>query len=223
MSDVMPTIAVMPMTMPSTVRPERILFVRTVSNAMTMTSLKRSTRNFMPSPASSFSSKRFDRIETRSARGGIQPEEQADERRDADAERDRPGFNRGGNRRGLRDCQRDRRPEKSSDPAAEYRKNDRLGQQLRHDVAPLGAERFAKADLACPLGDDHQHDVHDDDAADDERQADDADEDREDAVGGRVVDADDGVGGECPEVVRLLWLQPAGTAQRQRGLVLRSL
>ena len=37
--DVMPTMAVMPMTTPSTVRPERSLLVRTVSKAMTMTSL----------------------------------------------------------------------------------------------------------------------------------------------------------------------------------------
>ena len=37
-SAVIATIDVMPMTTPSTVRPERILFVRTVSKAMTMTS-----------------------------------------------------------------------------------------------------------------------------------------------------------------------------------------
>ena len=37
---VMPTIDVMPMTTPRTVSPERILFVRTVSNAIEMTSLK---------------------------------------------------------------------------------------------------------------------------------------------------------------------------------------
>ena len=37
--DVMPTIEVIPMTTPSTVRPERILFVRTVSNAIETTSV----------------------------------------------------------------------------------------------------------------------------------------------------------------------------------------
>ena len=59
---------------------------------------------------------------------------------------------------------------------------------------PPRAERLAQADLARPLGDHHQHDVHDDDAADDQRQADDADEHGEDAVGGRLVD----VRGSCP-------------------------
>ena len=37
---VMPTIDVMPMTTPRTVNPERILLVRTVSNAIETTSLK---------------------------------------------------------------------------------------------------------------------------------------------------------------------------------------
>ena len=41
---VMPTIDVMPMTTPSTVRNERSLFVRTVSNAITTTSPKRLMR-----------------------------------------------------------------------------------------------------------------------------------------------------------------------------------
>ena len=39
--DVMATMDVMPITTPSTVRPERILFVRTVSKAMTTTSRSR--------------------------------------------------------------------------------------------------------------------------------------------------------------------------------------
>ena len=76
-----------------------------------------------------------------------------------------------------------------------------LGQHLRHDVRPARAERLAQADLARPLGHHHQHDVHDHDAADDERQRDDADEHGEDAVGGRVVDVEDGVGREDAEVV----------------------
>ncbi len=83
------------------------------------------------------------------------------------------------------------------------------------------AERLAQADLARPLGHDHQHDVHDDDAADDERQPDDADEHREDAVGRRLVDAEDRVGREHAEVVGLLRLEPARAAQRDGRLVLR--
>src|SRR5881396_410880 len=52
------------------------------------------------------------------------------------------------------------------------------GEHLRHDVGPAGAERLPQADLPRPLGHHHQHDVHDDDAADHERQRDDADEHR---------------------------------------------
>ena len=77
-----------------------------------------------------------------------------------------------------------REPEEDADEAAEGRQRDRLGEHLRHDVAALRAERLAQADLTRPFADDHQHDVHDDDAADDQRQGDDADEHGEDAVGG---------------------------------------
>ena len=100
-------------------------------------------------------------------------------------------------------------PKHRADDAAEDREHDRLGEHLRHDVGPPRAERLAQADLARPLGHHHQHDVHDDDAADDERQRDDADEHGEDAVGGRVVDVQDRVGREHAEVVGLLRLEAA--------------
>ena len=51
--------------------------------------------------------------------------------------------------------------------------------------------------------------------------ADDADEHREDAARGRVVDVEDRVGGEDAEVVRLLRLQPARDPQRDRRVVHR--
>ena len=74
--------------------------------------------------------------------------------------------------------------EQRADHAAEHREHDRLGQHLRHDVGAPGAERLAQPDLARPLGHHHQHDVHDHDAADDERQRHDADEHGEDAARG---------------------------------------
>src|SRR6516165_9202262 len=89
MSDVMPTMAVMPMTIPRTVNPERILFVRTVSNAMAMTSLSRSTRMAM-APARLLPSQGFDRIQSGCPRCRVQTEEEPDERGDADAERAGP-------------------------------------------------------------------------------------------------------------------------------------
>ena len=57
--------------------------------------------------------------------------------------------------------------------AAERREEDRLDEELAEDVPAPGAEGLAQADLARPLGDRDQHDVHDPDPAD--QQADAAD------------------------------------------------
>ena len=82
MSAVIATIEVMPITTPSTVRPERSLFVRTVSKAMTMTSRSSPYADsavfvFILAP------QRLNRIQARRADRRIQPEEQTDQRRDA--------------------------------------------------------------------------------------------------------------------------------------------
>ena len=45
-----------------------------------------------------------------------------------------------------------------------------LDQKLQQDRAPLGADGLADADLARPLGHRDEHDVHDADAADEQRQ-----------------------------------------------------
>ena len=55
--------------------------------------------------------------------------------------------------------------------AAGERQRQRLDQELQQDVARLGAHRHADADLARPLGDADQHDVHDPDAAHQQRHA----------------------------------------------------
>ena len=76
MSDVMPTIEVMPITTPSTVSAERILLVRSVSNAMPTISRSSPAR----SPAIAYSRrKRFDRIELGRPHRRIQAEEQSDD------------------------------------------------------------------------------------------------------------------------------------------------
>ena len=61
----------------------------------------------------------------------------------------------------------------------------RLEQELQQDVAPAGAEREADADVLGPLGDGDQHDVHDADAADQQRHR----GDRDQAEAHRVGDA----------------------------------
>src|SRR5262249_121769 len=55
--------------------------------------------------------------------------------------------------------------------AADARLHYRLDQKLQSDVAALGAQRAADADLARPLRHGRQHDVHDTDAADEQRDA----------------------------------------------------
>ena len=64
-------------------------------------------------------------------------------------------------------------PTPSADPeqSAGHREDDRLDEELGPDVARAGADGHADADLARPLGDRDEHDVHDPDAADEERDA----------------------------------------------------
>ena len=64
--------------------------------------------------------------------------------------------------------------DQDADQAADERQRQGLDEELAEDVAALGAERLADADLAGPLADRHQHDVHDPDAPDDQRDRGDA-------------------------------------------------
>src|SRR5688500_18188781 len=116
---VMPTIEVMPITTPSTVSPERILFVRTVSNAMAMTSANRLALIF----ETSLSPQSLDRIQPGGPRRRIQSEEQPDDAGDADAEGNRPCLDGGRNRGQRRDHHGDRRAEEGADHAAERRQH----------------------------------------------------------------------------------------------------
>ena len=61
--------------------------------------------------------------------------------------------------------------------------DDRLDEELQEDVRLGGAESFAHADLARPLGDRHEHDVHDRDAAHDEAHGCDAGEQAGECLG----------------------------------------
>src|SRR6187200_2154824 len=209
MSDVIPRIEVIPMTTPRIVSADRILFVRSVSSAITNTSRQRPL----------FTSQCLDGIERCRSRRGVRPEEEADGGRDADAEHNRPHLEPSRQWRERRDRRRGQRTEADSDQSAECRQRDRLRQHLRHDVLALRAERLAQPDLTRAFADDHQHDVHDDDSADNQRQRDDADEDGEDSARYLPVEIEDRLGREDAEVVRLLWLQSAADTQRHRGVV----
>ena len=66
---------------------------------------------------------------------------------------------------------RDGHAQEHADQAAGRRHHGRLDQELLDDVAAARAEGAADADLAGALGDRRQHDVHDPDPADQERDA----------------------------------------------------
>src|SRR5690606_18299109 len=125
----------------------RILLLRTVSHDMRRISPK-SDRLMLLAP------QRLDRIERGGAHGRPEAEEKAYARRQPDAQDDRPGFDEGGQRRELADDPRREEAERRADEPAKCRERDRLGEDLPEDVAPAGAERLAKTDLARPLAHD---------------------------------------------------------------------
>ena len=61
-------------------------------------------------------------------------------------------------------------PQSEADGSADQRDDGGLGEELAADVVGGGAEGFADADLAGALGDGDEHDVHDADAAERERE-----------------------------------------------------
>ena len=76
----MPTIAVIPITTPTIVKAERILFARSVCNAMNPISLNSAIRSFK-----SFLSERFDRTQAGRTQCRIQAENQTNDTRHTDA------------------------------------------------------------------------------------------------------------------------------------------
>src|SRR4029077_14542748 len=76
-----------------------------------------------------------------------------------------------------------------------------FNQELQQDVAAARANGFADAALAGSLGDGHQHDVHDDDAADDQGDGGDADHHDEERSTDVLPQFEKGVGRLDREVV----------------------
>src|ERR1700723_2173489 len=81
----------MPMEMPSTVRPERNLFLRRVSSAMRTDSLE-SLSLMAKAPCLQFRSKSGDGIEFRGLIGWVNAKEQANSSGDKQADQDGPDF-----------------------------------------------------------------------------------------------------------------------------------
>src|ERR1043165_5391930 len=118
----------------------------------------------------------FDRVQPGRSIGRVDAEEQPDRDRDEKREKDRRDRHHGGreagggDRRKVRSLRRQRAAGYAQRPA-QAAENHRLDEELGEDVAPARADGLADADLARPLGDGDQHDVHDSDPAHDERDA----------------------------------------------------
>ena len=84
------------------------------------------------------------------------------------------------------------------------------------------AERFANADFAGALGDADQHDVHDHDAADHQRNAGDRHDDGGDHAEHLVDEAADGVRREHVEVIGLAGARVKAGAEHDAGFIERS-
>ena len=121
-----------------------------------------------------------------------------------------------GMRQDESDEEGERRAENDADDAADDGQKHRFEQELRQDVAVFRAEGFAQADLARALRHRDQHDVHDADAADEQRDRRHRDQeprqragDRAERVGQRLLGLDgEVVLGRIGDVVRLFERQP---------------
>lgn len=118
-------------------------------------------------------------------RGGIDAEDNSGEAGDSEGEEDGPGGDDGFHLGEVGDADRDEDAEEDSDDPAADGEDDGLDEELDDDVFSLRSEGAADADLAGALGDGGEHDIHDTDAADEERNGSDgAEDDVEHALGG---------------------------------------
>src|SRR5215471_11424997 len=220
MSDTMPITVPTPMTMPSSASIERMRFAVSARRAIVSVSSMRKPRF---TGALSFVAQRLDRIEAGRTRGRVGAEEDADAGAHDHAEQHRAQAQRRRQRAHRAHEQRERGADQDAHDAARERQRRRLDQELGEDVAPAGAQGLADADLARSLGHRHEHDVHDHDAAHEQRDRGDADRDHEDAAGERAVEREPGVGGGNAEAILLPRPLVPARAQDVARLLLRHL
>src|SRR5437660_1084326 len=152
-----------PMTIPSTVSAERSLFLAIVSIAMLIVSRWSLLSILELGP------QRHDGVQHSRLPGWIHTEENPYACRDEQRCRNRPKGDRGRhtNQKGHR--LRNEDTAYCSNQSADQRHRPRLNKELAEHIASLGAEGLADADLARPLRHRNKHDVHDYDAAHDQR------------------------------------------------------
>ena len=109
---------------------------------------------------------RLHRIEACGTHRGVQPEDEADTHRHDERQHDRRGRHDRRPAGEVADRLRQADADDDAEDATGQRDDRRLDQELADDVALARADGAADADLARPLHDAGEHDVHDADAAD---------------------------------------------------------
>src|SRR6266508_3400641 len=131
---------------------------------------------------------RLDRIQSCGLDGRVNAKQQPNEYGHTEGDRDGGTGNHGGPSGGRRDDTGQREAEADADQPADDGDQDRLGQELPHDISLAGADGAADADLARTFQYCGEHDVHDPDAAYQQRNAGDADhDDVEDELGAAAL------------------------------------
>src|SRR5258708_268009 len=222
MTDVTVITVVMPMTIPRTVSADRSLFFCRVSRArrissrnLSMPSLGLRTRSgsaagcgkVFSKAAMKFSlllrTQRFDRIEL----GGLGRRICAEEKPDAQSHNQpadhRPQLHGAWERKYPRYDAGDQDAAQNPNSAADHRDRRRFNQELKQNVAAARAQSFAHADFAGPLGHGNEHDIHDDNSADDQGNRSDGNHNGEKRAADVFPQRQKGVAGLDREIVRL--------------------
>src|SRR5215210_4713210 len=204
-SEAMTMTTATPMTMPKTVRKLRNLCARKLSNAMRKisTGTYLDSLNFM----TLFPRQRDDGVEAGSLERGVDAREQPDAARDADRQHDVDERHR--HRPADEDGDEPRHPDRQqeAEDAAARRQERRLDEELQKHLLARRAQSLAQPDLEGALGHRDEHDVHHDDAADEERDGRDGDDHGRDAARQRVHLARDPLRVHDAEVVLLAPLE----------------
>ena len=113
----------------------------------------------------------IDRVKAGSFAGRIDAEEETDTDGEREGYEDRRRRDDGLEFADMRDGDGDGATKSDAEDAADDSHDDGFDEELQHDVAEGRAERLPYADLTRALRDRDHHDVHDADAADEERDA----------------------------------------------------
>ena len=175
----------------------------------------------MPSAARSFVSQRLDRIQGRCLASGIKAKKYPDRAAHAEREDDRPERNDRLEIRKDLDEPRDGDATSYSDEPSQHAENHGFDEKLQLDGGGLRSHGDSNTYLPRAFGNADEHDVHDADATNQERDAGDGSEEQRDDPG----DLAHGIGNflliENVEIVLAIRRQTMTLAKKARDLLLR--